>query len=135
MPEAWSFDKRLHPQATIEYPNGLFVSYEPLIKKNADESLMRLCLAEKDYEGTQWKRTPDVVLFKPGDIPKAVVLDAKYVGAGRIEGEVFRSTKGTDDSPTKIILFGVKCSQYIRTRTFGPTMPVTVTLQCGQAPQ
>ena len=77
----------LPPQATVEYPNGLLVSYEPLILKDSDQSWRHLCLADKSYEAPHWKRTPDVVLFIPGDDPRAVVLDAKYVGMKMIDAD------------------------------------------------
>jgi hypothetical protein len=83
----------LPQQTTIEYSNGLLVSYEPIIVKTPSESWRRLCLAPIDYEGSNWKRTPDVVLFRPGPVPRAVVLDAKYVGKGYVEEDSIKIHK------------------------------------------
>jgi len=77
----------LPPQTTIEYPNGILLAYEPQLNKSSEQSWNHLCLAEKGYETDNNKRTPDVVIFRPGTNPRAVVLDAKYVGRGMVDGD------------------------------------------------
>lgn len=72
---------------TITFPGPVHVAFEPAINTRGDGWMGLEYVPHPDIRRQQLVATPDVMLFCPGDVPWAIVIDAKYVGRSFVESE------------------------------------------------
>ena len=74
------------PGATVAFPGDVHVAFEPIIRLDPARSWMNLeYVPHPQPDRYQSLATPDVVVFRGGRSPSALVIDAKYVGRAWIE--------------------------------------------------
>lgn len=74
--------------STVRFPGGIDVVYEPSIQRNAHTSWNQLeYVPHPDQTHPSWitKAKPDVVVWRRGPRPQALVIDAKYVARAMVE--------------------------------------------------
>lgn len=79
------------PKGTeVEFPGNVVVAFEPEIRSNGRGWRGLELVPHPDLKRRSTLATPDVVVFKQGSEPQALVIDAKYVGRHFVELEASR---------------------------------------------